>query len=64
MGYSTNTGYINKNQQKNLGRTEKHGTDNKQWFYELQCQECDFVYLANGTDIWLRKCPNCQGGRQ
>ena len=31
---STDIGYINKNQQKNLGRTDKPGTDHNQYFYE------------------------------
>ena len=30
---STDTGYINKNNQRNNGKTELPGTDNMQWFY-------------------------------
>lgn len=60
---STIPGYLNKNNQKNLGRTEEKGTDHGQWFYSMECQKCKFKYKANGTDIWLRKCPNCQGGQ-
>lgn len=60
---STDTGYINKNNQRNNGKTELSGTDNMQWFYQMECLNCGFVYLANGTDIWQRKCPKCQGGR-
>lgn len=60
---TTEAGYINRNEQKNLGRTEERGTDNNQWFYKMQCQKCGWVYLANGSDIFQRKCPNCQGGR-
>lgn len=60
---STDTGYINKNNQRNNGKTELPGTDNMQWFYQMECLKCGFVYLANGTDIWQRKCPKCQGGR-
>lgn len=60
---STDTGYINKNNQKNLGKTSKPGTDNNQWFYQMECLKCGHQYYANGTDIWLRKCPKCQGGR-
>lgn len=29
----------------------------------LECLKCGHKYYANGTDIWLRKCPKCQGGR-
>jgi hypothetical protein len=37
----------------------------------LGCKVCDprftrcgHVYGANGSDIWLRKCPYCQGGAE
>ena len=26
----------------------------------MECQECGNKYLANGCDVWLRKCPACQ----
>lgn len=32
---STEKGYINKWEQRNNGRTNKPGTDNGQWFYEM-----------------------------
>ncbi|MBE6844427.1 MAG: hypothetical protein E7508_01755 [Ruminococcus sp.] len=60
---STDVGYINKNNQKNLGKADKPGTDNNQYFYDMECLDCGNRYYANGTDIWDRKCPNCQGGR-
>ena len=60
---STDTGYINKNNQRNNGKTELPGTNNMQWFYQMECLKCGFAYLANGTDIWQRKYPKCQGGR-
>ena len=60
---STDIGYINKNNQKNLGRTDKPGTDHNQYFYEMECLNCAFKYYANGSDIWHRKCPGCQGGK-
>lgn len=44
---STDTGYINKNNQRNNGKTELPGTDNMQWFYQMECLKCGFVYLAN-----------------
>ena len=25
----------------------------------MECLECGHKYLANGCDIWLRKCPAC-----
>ena len=60
---STEVGYINKNDQKNNGRSNEKGSDHGQWFYNLECLKCGHTYLANGTDIWQRKCPKCQGGR-
>ena len=61
---STDAGYVNKNNQKNIGRTDEPGTDNGQWFYEMECLNCGHKYKANGSDIWQRKCPNCQGGKE
>ena len=60
---STEQGFVNKNRQKNKGRTQMRGTDNQQWFYEMECLKCGHKYYANGSDIWQRKCPKCQGGR-
>ena len=62
-GKSTEKGYINKNNQRNNGLTTHEGTDNNQYFYEMECLNCGHKYFANGSDIWQRKCPNCQGGR-
>ena len=56
-------GYINKNNQKNNGITPHEGTDNNQHFYEMECLNCGHKYYANGSDIWQRKCPVCQGGK-
>ena len=60
--YSTAVNYKNRYRQINLGRTEKRGTDNGQWFYRMRCEDCLYEYLANGSDIHLKKCPACQGG--
>lgn len=60
---STDTGYTNKNNQRNAGRTDEPGTDNNQFFYKMECLNCGYEYRANGSDIWQRKCPKCQGGR-
>lgn len=60
---STEGGYINKNNQRNNGKTDIPGTGNGQWFYDMECLECGYKYHANGHDVWLRKCPKCQGGR-
>ena len=60
---STETGYINKHNQRNNGCTYTHGTDYNQKFYSMECLSCGHKYKANGTDIWQRKCPQCQGGK-
>lgn len=60
---STSVGYVNKNNQRNNGKTNQIGTDNQQFFYQMECLNCGHTYLANGTDIWQRKCPSCQGGK-
>lgn len=62
---SVQPGYINKNGQKNLGRREPpiSGTDHGQSVYVINCTACGFVYGANGSDLHLRKCPNCQKGK-
>ena len=60
---SIEKGYVNRNNQMNMGKTDEAGTDNMQWFYNMYCLNCDYCYKANGTDIFQRKCPKCQGGR-
>lgn len=60
---TTEAGYINKNNQLNHGRSEKEGNDHNQYFYNMECLLCGHTYYANGSDIWQRKCPNCQGGK-
>ena len=58
---TTDAGYINRNNQKNLGLRGVSDTHYNQKFFEMECLECGHKYLANGCDIWLRKCPFCQG---
>lgn len=52
MGKTTQPGYINKNNQMNIGRTDEPGSDYMQWFYLMECRNCNFKYKANGTDIF------------
>ena len=61
-GQTTQIGYVNKNKQKCWGQRGVAGTDYDQLAYRMECLECDNVYGANGSDVHLRKCPNCQGG--
>lgn len=60
---TTKKGYVNKNKQENLGCTGHQGTDHFQYVYAMKCQACGHTYGANGSDIFQRKCPNCQGGK-
>jgi hypothetical protein len=62
-GYSTRTGFTNANGQTVDRPTGLAGTDYGQSVYVLRCGHCSEEYGANGSDIWLRKCPKCQGGR-
>ena len=57
---TTDSGYINKNNQKNLGYAGVSETHYNQRFFEMECLECGHKYYANGCDVWLRKCPQCQ----
>lgn len=65
MAYSTVDGFQNKNNQVNLGRTDppRPGTDHVQNVYVMRCLVCRRNYGANGSDIWQRKCPYHQNGR-
>jgi len=61
---STDIGYKNKNGQLVIRKTDKPGTDHLQYIYVLRCNvnKCGYEYGVNGTDIFERKCPKCQGG--
>lgn len=60
---STDTGFVNTNNQQNFGKTDMNGTDHGQKLYMMHCNECGNEYFANGSDIHLKKCPKCQGGK-
>jgi len=60
---TTVPGWSNRNLQKVIRDTGLPGTDHLQRVYELRCGKCGHSYGANGSDIHLRKCPSCQGGR-
>lgn len=62
-GRSTQAGYENKNGQVVVRATGLPGSDHGQSIYVLRCRPCGEEYGANGSDIWLRRCPACQGGR-
>ncbi len=60
--HTTDVGYLNRNNQRNMGRTQAEGTDHMQYLYTMRCENCDHEYFANGSDIFQKKCPKCQGG--
>ena len=59
---TTEIGYRNHNDQVVIQNTGLPGTDHNQIVYVLRCERCHNQYGSNGSDIHLRKCPNCQGG--
>ncbi|CAB4711976.1 MAG: hypothetical protein F2663_10180 [Actinobacteria bacterium] len=61
-GKTTREGYRNRNGQVNVRRTNIPGNDHLQVVYVLKCGRCGAEYGANGSDIFQRKCPRCQGG--
>jgi hypothetical protein len=62
---TTDIGYKNRNRQEVIGRTNLPGNDHLQYVYVLKCHRanCEHIYGANGTDIFERKCPKCDGGK-
>jgi precorrin-8X/cobalt-precorrin-8 methylmutase len=62
-GRSTATGYQNRKGQTVVRPTGLPGTDHGQYVYVLRCGGCSHEYGANGSDIFQRRCPACQGGR-
>lgn len=57
---TTEAGYINKNNQRNLGHIGISKTHYNQKLFRIECLVCGHIYEANGCDVWLRKCPVCQ----
>ena len=60
---TTTPGYINRNHQEVVARTGLQGNDHNQVVYLLRCHACGARYGANGSDIFQRRCPECDGGR-
>jgi Zn finger protein HypA/HybF involved in hydrogenase expression len=57
---SSGTSYRNRNRQIVVRPTPLASTDHNQYVYVLRCGDCGHEYGANGSDIFQRKCPNCQ----
>jgi hypothetical protein len=55
-------GYTNKNRQTVVRKTGESGNDHNQYVYVLRCGDCGHEYGANGSDIWLRRCPRHDKG--
>lgn len=64
-GSTTKIGYINRHNQRCGGHRGRPGNDHLQKAYRMFCMEagCDCIYGANGSDVFQRKCPRCQGGQ-
>ena len=60
---TTTPDYINRNRQEVLSKTGLPGNDHNQVVYLLKCHTCGARYGANGSDIFQRRCPECDGGR-
>ena len=63
-GQTTQTGFTNRNGQRNCGPAGRAGNDYNQQAYNMECGRCQARYACNGSDIFQRKCPVCQGGAQ
>jgi hypothetical protein len=61
-GATTKPGYRNRNGQMVVRATGLPGTDHFQSIYVLRCGNCGTEYGANGSDIFQRRCPQCQQG--
>lgn len=60
---TTQPGHTNINKQTVIRNTGLTRNDHNQVVYEVECLKCGQKYGANGSDIFQRKCPNCQGGK-
>lgn len=60
---TTTRGYRNESGQVVVRNTGRRRGDMGQVVYELRCTRCGNKYGASGTEIYHRKCPQCQGGK-
>jgi len=60
---TTDIGYVSKNRQTVLRKTNRPSSHHNQTIFDLKCGACGETYGANGSDIWLRKCTSCQAGK-
>lgn len=64
-GKTLEIGRVNRNGQELIRATDMPGNHVNQKLYVMRCTVagCGHEYGANGADVWLRKCPRCQGGQ-
>ena len=60
---TTEPGYVSRNNQTVVRKTDVTGNDHNQIVYVLRCGKCAHEYGANGSDIFQRRCPSCSGGK-
>lgn len=58
-----NIGDLNRNGQQVVKKTSSKGTSGRAYAWWLRCTHCGCEYLANSTEAFQRKCPQCQKGR-
>jgi hypothetical protein len=61
-GRTTRIGFVNPHRQRCMGTLGIQGTDHLQHVYKVECLWCGYVYGANGSDLHLRRCPQCSDG--
>jgi hypothetical protein len=61
-GETTKIGHVNRNDQRCCGHRGVQGNDHLQYAYKVECLSCGYVYGANGSDLFQRRCPECDGG--
>jgi Zn finger protein HypA/HybF involved in hydrogenase expression len=53
----------NVHNQKLIEKTALAGNHPFAKMWKLECCECNQTYGANSCDFHIRRCPNCQGGK-
>ena len=61
-GESVEIGYLNPHDPQCCGHCGVSGTDHGQYAYKTECTICGYVYGTNGSDMYERRCPECQEG--
>jgi len=57
-------GSVNRNGQRVVGFVRKDSGNPLNAIYHVSCTLCAFDYGAYSNDLWQRKCPGCQEGRE